>query len=211
MIALVYHGIGSYQMSKQPGAKLQRLKYHKQLLHGVRKLLMNCGALISNHCINIMALLSLVPSWYALEYEGGQSSRGIQYMRKKYDLGGGEAAFQSFLDCLVASISMESNESCCKRVAKNVICKITPTESNSDGRFSDLIWKDRKLFYSTKEGVVVVSEDGQSSEAAQQLISKWTWNYGAVTGEALYDHCAIRISQGLSNFEIPKELGWRKD
>ncbi len=192
-----------------PGDKKERARFYENTRKLIGQQIPNGGSLITNHLMAVLAIVGLVPLWFAEEHTVDPSSKSLEYLVNNKGLAKGKPASERFLESLSSVLQTDlgitasrkySENVCCKayRIDKDRIAKETMSKvKNSDSRFSDLVF-DTQCIFQVVGGQVHVHRQGYETVAVNGgLIDLWA-NGGSVW----------TLSQLILQFEsIPKQLG----
>jgi hypothetical protein len=131
-----------------PGDKKERATFYEKTRKLVANEIPNAGGLITNHLMGVLAIVGLVPLWFASEHSVDSRAKSIQYLVKEKGLPRGKPSAQRFLDTLASGLHHQYGLSPTRKYTKNVACKAFRLEctDGSDQRFSDLVFQNQCVF-----------------------------------------------------------------
>ena len=132
--------------SERPTSKKERAKFYEQTRKMIQKEIPNGGLLVTNHLMAILAIVGLVPLWFAEEHTVETTSKSIMFLVKHKGLVKGKPAAQCFLDSLSGALLSIHGIAASRKYTENVCCKAYRIETDgwksgknsSNERF--LIW-----------------------------------------------------------------------
>jgi hypothetical protein len=159
-----------------PGDKKERAGLYEKTRKAVAKEIPNAGFLITNHLMAVLAIVGLVPLWFAGEHTVDTGSKSMKYLVAHQQLVSGKAAAQRFLDTLSSALHGQYGIAATRKYAENVACKafrLTCTDG-SDEKFSDLVFENQCVFQ-VGDGEVQVHRLGFRKEVVEgPLIHRWS-------------------------------------
>ena len=189
-----------------PGDKKERATFYEKTRKSISKQIPDGGSLVTNHLMNILAIVGVVPLWFAEEHSVDTSSKSIQYLVKNKGLAKGKHAAERFLDSVASALQRQHGITASRKYTENVCCKAFRRECTvgSDHRFSDLLFDNQCVFQTRKSSVRVYRRGFQEVVVDGPLIEKWSFDGKFWTMQQLLLHFK---STSVVGFEIPKGLG----
>ena len=199
-----------------PGDKKERARFYEESRKLIAIQIPNGGSLITNHFMAVLAIVGLVPLWFAGEHTVDVSSKSLAFLVEHKGLVKGKAAADRFLESLSSALQTDYGINANRKYSENVNCKSYRLEKDriakeaktkkesSDKRYSDLHF-DKQCIFQVVGGQVHVHRFGYETVVVSGgLIDRW-----ALGGRVW------KLSQLLLQFEdtsverfsIPKQLG----
>jgi hypothetical protein len=105
-------------------------------------------------------------------------------------------------------VMKELKEYCSKRDGENVVCKTVRKSSDSDGRFSDLVFFGQHVYVAEGEKVRVYYQNGKEVVLEGSLIRFWPYCGDMISSSEIHAKLREKLSVGVSSFRMPGELKW---
>jgi hypothetical protein len=158
-----------------PGDKKERATFYENTRKAVAKEIPNAGVLITNHLMGVLAIVGLVPLWFASEHSVDSRSKSIQYLVVEKGLPSGKPAAVRFLDTLSSAFFHQYGIFSTIKFSENVGCKSFRLEGTerSDERFSDLVFLKQCVFEVVGSEVHVHRLGFRTCVVQGPLIDRW--------------------------------------
>jgi hypothetical protein len=206
--AMVYHGLCTMQHFSTIKNKAEKAKLYGQVVTRFMAILPNFGLLVCNHFMFIMAILGMVPLWFANEFHGGNDSRGVVFLQKNYGLPRGKDSTKQLLKGMCHAIETKHGEIVCHRSGENIICKSFRLEVGSDGRFTDLVFFGQHIYVVEGDKVRVFFQNGKEVVLDGPLVQFWPYAGGMASASELNQFLLPKLGGSLGSFRMPAELQW---
>jgi hypothetical protein len=199
-----------------PGEKKERARFYEETRKSIAKEIPNAGPLISNHFMGVLAIVGLVPLWFAAEHTVDTSSKPFVFLVKEKGLEKGKPAADRFLESLSSFLQTEHGITASRRFGENLSCKAFRMEKDriaketmtkneeSDHRFSDLAFDTQCIFQVVRGQVHVHRQGYETVEVSGGLIARWALGGRVWTLPQLILQFE---STAKNDFSIPKKLG----
>jgi hypothetical protein len=199
-----------------PGEKKERARFYEETRKSIAKEIPNAGPLISNHLMGVLAIVGLVPLWFAAEHTVDTSSKPFVFLVKEKGLEKGKPAADRFLESLSSFLQTEHGITASRRFGENLSCKAFRMEKDriaketmtkneeSDHRFSDLAFDTQCIFQVVRGQVHVHRQGYKTVEVSGGLIARWALGGRVWTLPQLILQFE---STAKNDFSIPKKLG----
>jgi hypothetical protein len=195
--------------SEPPGAKKSRADIYESTRRGIQKEIKGAGPLITNHLLAILAIVGLVPLWFAEEHTADNNSKAMIYLQKHQDLPKGKPEASRFLDSLSSALNLLKGITGSRKYAENVSCKGFRLRDviqggKSDERFSDLVFEQQCVFQVVGGEVYIHRAGRRKGVVKGSLIDHWAMSGRFYTIQQLLLQFG---KMGKDDFSIPDCLG----
>ena len=83
----------SFRM-EPPGDKKERAIVYEKTRKSIAKQIPDAGSLVSNHLMSVLAIVGIIPTWFAEEHTIDATSKSITFLVKNKGLAKGKPAAQ---------------------------------------------------------------------------------------------------------------------